>query len=128
MRRGGPDGGVLRTLLIALGNRFFLQTHEPQISFVNSLNVSCEYGLVGILDDRGLVVALFQARDDLVQLINFSVHDTEIADSPDFFDAQPALFNGLRTALRIHRSANTLYSDPPVLNTRNSVALSGRQH
>jgi hypothetical protein len=78
-----------------LRNRFFLQAHEPEINLVNSLDIFREYGLVGIFDDRTFVVSLFEGRNNLVQLVNLGVHDTEIANGPNFLDRQPALRDGL---------------------------------
>ena len=57
------------------------------------MDILREYGLIGIFHDGTFIMMSLQRTDDLEQLVNLCVHNSQIADNPGFFDSEPAVFN-----------------------------------
>jgi hypothetical protein len=67
---------------------FFAEFYEPEIELVDATDVFVEKVTVGVVDDGGFVVTLAQLFDDMEKFVDLGMHDTQIANDPDFVNIQ----------------------------------------
>jgi hypothetical protein len=64
----------------------FLQRNKPEINFVHSVDIFRENGLISVVYDRLLTVAALEILNNLVQLIDFRMHDPQAAYQSHLLD------------------------------------------
>jgi hypothetical protein len=90
--------------------RGFFELNEPHVNLVNPVDVLREDGSIRIFLNRRFVVPSPQVSNDLIELVDFGMHDTQVADEPNFFDIKPAAFDGLFRLPGFHRRSGQMPS------------------
>jgi hypothetical protein len=92
------------------------QADKPEIDLIHSTDVLIQNGAVGVITNRGFIVPALQVVYELIQLIDFGMHDSQIGDEPDFLDIEPAVMVALVRFFIVHSPASDQELRLPLIN------------
>ena len=73
----------------------FFDVHEPNVDLVDLANVLAQNLFVGVDNDVRFAVPLPQVGDDVVELIDLRVHDSQVTNQSDLFKVEGTTIWGL---------------------------------